>query len=462
VPDRPAAATSPPATALPDEELLLDASVRLSEAALDARAAGAEVTAAATSPRLGLRALRDPVAAGLALFSAARVLTDEHGLGFAAAGGPVGEAVRWFGTAAHRRPAAVRMAADALELRVRAAENHHPNLTSPLVAALTEAIRSGSKAGTALALRTLIERLGTTRALTTLSPVSMELLAWAALLDENPLNDDFSWAVLRGEMVPVDPLAGTPIALVRWLQSTAGRAYPAEPDPLLAEALTRSANDIASYLDDISALGNHGAVLLRRIAGTDGSTRYVLLLPGTSFGRFSNNTPQDVVGALDNTLRTDTTYTRSAGQLLRSAGVPPGSELMIVGHSLGGIAALNLAMDPEFVSRYRLTHTVAVGSPIDSKRPVDPDTKVISLVNNYDIIPDLDGRGPASPDDIPASWTELAWTDSTFDYPLSHAPQAYALSLGGLAAGHRDTANELIARYDGEILGNQLYMVRDQ
>ena len=63
---------------------------------------------------------------------------------------------------------------------------------------------------------------------------------------------------------------------------------------------------------------------------------------------------------------------------------------MIVGHSLGGITAMNLACELDFVSTYRLTHVIAVGSPIDNKRPVDPMTQIVSLVNEHDVIPGLD------------------------------------------------------------------------
>lgn len=464
-PGPPAAGTALPApagAARTDTELLISASVLLAEAAGTARQAAADLTAALTGGRSSLRALRRPAwALGTAL-SCVRALTSPAGLGFGANGGVVGELARIAGNVTHRRPAAVAMAVDAFALRIEAATLAHPNLDSAHARRLTGAVVAGDRIEALRALHALVERLGVTRALTTVSPVVMELLALTGLLDENPVNDEFSWVTLAGGTPTTDPLLGLPSSLLQYLNPGPGRAERAEPDPILAKVLGTSRNDIVSYVNDIGALGNHGLVLLRRVACADGAERHVLLLPGTSFGGLRNSTPQDLVGAFDGLLRTDTTYTRAAKKLLLRAGVPAGSELMLVGHSLGGLTAMNLASDVDVASEYRITHVIALGSPIDGKRPADHTTRVISLVNEHDVIPMLDGRGPASPNDTPDGWLELAWLDESYDYPLSHAPQAYSDSLRGELAHYRDQVNGLIRTYDGEITANQPYMLRDK
>ncbi|WP_157879692.1 lipase family protein [Streptomyces yangpuensis] len=445
-----------------DTELLIAASVLLADAALAARQAGADLTDALTGGRFALQALRRPAwALGTAL-SCAHALTSPAGLGFGPNGGVIGELARIAGNVTRRRPAAVAMAVDAFALRIEAATVTHPNLDSAHARRLTGAVVAGDRLEAVRALHALVERLGVTRALTTVSPVIMELLALTGLLDENPVNDGFSWVTLAGGVPTTDPFLGLPSSLLKYLNPGPGRAERVDADPILAKVLGTSRNDIVSYINDIGALGNHGLVLLRRIACADGTARHVLLLPGTSFALLSNSTPQDLVGAFDGCLRTDTTYTRAAKKLLRRAGVPAGSELMLVGHSLGGLTAMNLAADVDVASEYRITHVVTLGSPIDAKRPADHTTRVISLVNKHDVIPMLDGRGPASPHDIPAGWVELAWLDESYDYPLSHAPQAYSDSLRGELAHYREQVNASIRRYDGEITGNQPYMLRDK
>ncbi|WP_159072464.1 lipase family protein [Streptomyces formicae] len=445
-----------------DPDLLREASVLLADAALAARRSGAALTAACASWQFGVRAARHPMWGLATALAAGRAVTNSAGLGFGANGGPVGELARSVATVSRHRAASVRMAVEAFALRIEAATAEHPNLAVPQAKHLTDAIVAGRRMEALRAARELIQLLGVTRSLTTLSPVLMELLAILALLDENPTNDSFAWVTLAGGTPTTEPLLGLPSELLQRLNQGKGTAERTEADALLARVLERSGNDIVRYIDDISALGNHGLALLRRVHCADGSERFVLLLPGTSFGRLRNSSPQDLVGAFDGLLRTDTTYTRSVKHLLVRAGVPEGAELMVVGHSLGGITAMNLASDLDFVSTYRLSHVIAVGSPIDTKRAVDRTVQVISLVNKHDVIPGLDGRGPATALDIPESWLELTWVDETYDYPLSHAPQAYASTLRGAQLRHRAQVNELITAYDGEIVGNQPYLLLDK
>ncbi|WP_344672009.1 hypothetical protein, partial [Catenulispora yoronensis] len=381
----------------------------------------------------------------------------------AACGGVAGEAVRAAAVLTGRRALPTRMVDDALRLLVEAAAFDNPDLSTPVVRRLIAAVAAGNPVAAALAWRGLIRELGLTRSMSVLAPVSMELLAWNALTDVNPGNDDAAWATLAGGSQHQDPVVGLPVAWLGRLNRGAGRAYPVEPDRILRRVLDRAdAGDIVSYIDDIAAIGNHGLVLVRRIECADGQTRHALLMPGTSFARLSNPTPQDCVGVFDNLFRTDTTYTRSACKALEAAGVPPGSEVMLVGHSLGGITALNIAADPHTAATYRITHVVAIGSPIDNKRAADPTTAVLSLANEFDVFPSLDGRGPACPVPVPDSWTELTWRDDTCDFPLCHAPQTYASSLRHLVPEMRTAANRLISPYAGVIVANQPYAVRDR
>lgn len=460
-----AAASAPAASAGPERteaELLIAASVLLADAALTARQSGAELTGALCSWRFGLEALKRPAWALGTAVSCVKALTSPSGLGFGATSGLVGELARMAGSVTYRRPAKVAMAVDAFAMRIKAAAVEHANLDSPPAKRLTDAVVAGNRLEALRAMYALTERLGVTRALTTVSPVIMELLALLGLLDENPVNDSFSWVTLAGGVPTTDPFLGLPSSLLKYLNPGPGRAEQTEPDPILAKVLATSRNDIVSYVNDIGALGNHGLVLLRRIECADGAVRYVLLLPGTGFGLLSNSTPQDLVGAFDGLLRTDTTYTRAAKQLLRRAGVPAGADVMFVGHGLGGLTAMNLAADLDVASAYRVTHVVTLGSPIDGKRPADHTTQVISMVNNHDVIPMLDGRGPASPNDVPGSWVEITWLDESYDYPLSHAPQAYSDTLRRELTHYREQVNKLITAYDGEVVGNQPYMLRDK
>lgn len=67
--------------------------------------------------------------------------------------------------------------------------------------------------------------------------------------------------------------------------------------------------------------------------------------------------------------------------------VPPGSRVLLVGHSQGGIVAAHLAADPTFNSTsgapgtYAVTHTLSIGSPVQTGLPADPATQVVNVTH---------------------------------------------------------------------------------
>jgi hypothetical protein len=72
----------------------------------------------------------------------------------------------------------------------------------------------------------------------------------------------------------------------------------------------------------------------------------------------------------------------------------PGREagpVMLVGHSLGGIAAAGLASSPQFTRAHHVTHVVTMGSPV-GRMPVPAETQVLSLEHTQDAVPRLDGQ----------------------------------------------------------------------
>jgi hypothetical protein len=67
--------------------------------------------------------------------------------------------------------------------------------------------------------------------------------------------------------------------------------------------------------------------------------------------------------------------------------VPPGSRVMLVGHSQGGIIAAHLAADPGFnnssgaAGSYDVTRTFSVGSPVQTIVPAQPCTEVVNVTH---------------------------------------------------------------------------------
>lgn len=83
----------------------------------------------------------------------------------------------------------------------------------------------------------------------------------------------------------------------------------------------------------------------------------------------------------------DNPYARSVRDGIRAAGVPSGSKLLVVGHSFGADAAIDLAADPSFNGgEYRVTHVVAAGYHVDEYLADVPEhTDVLVLENSRDV-----------------------------------------------------------------------------
>ncbi|NYG06448.1 hypothetical protein BJ986_000935 [Phycicoccus badiiscoriae] len=70
--------------------------------------------------------------------------------------------------------------------------------------------------------------------------------------------------------------------------------------------------------------------------------------------------------------------------------VPTPGPVMLVGHSLGGMAAAGLASSPRFTQAQPVTHVVTMGSPV-GRMPIPADIQVLSLEHRQDAVPRLDG-----------------------------------------------------------------------
>lgn len=153
-----------------------------------------------------------------------------------------------------------------------------------------------------------------------------------------------------------------------------------------------SMEDIAKNLKAMGGAQTSDATSVRvqEVVGDDGVPRYIVYVPG-SFGDPANTmNPQDTdgnpmdwnqnPGAL---LGAETDSSQAVQAAMEAAGVPHGADVVIAGHSQGGMVATNLAADPEFnggESGYHVTDVVTFGSPVEHK--VTPEgTNTINFAN---------------------------------------------------------------------------------
>lgn len=408
-------------------ELLRGCAREVVDVAEGIRAVSARTSTTLFTPALTASARRRPRTGLPAQWALLRALTGKQGLGGSAITAPkgMGHVLGAAGEVLGRESLAALVAVTSLRLRIAAVLVDHPEFVrDPGMRRLTEAVTTDKDLAAVRSLRALFRDQGAQRALSGLAPLMAELLAIRALLDEDPHNDETGWALATGRELSADPLHGVSAAHLAGLDQGEGAAE--------AVALTDQERQVIAtkgsflgFLRNIEMLSTNGRILLQNVRGPDGVVRYVLQAPGMAPGRPRTDSPQDFVGAWRNLFLPDSPYTRSILLALRDYGIPRGADLALIGHSEGGIAVMNLAQSEEFCRTYRVTHVVAVGSPVDNKKPADPRTWVASITNQHDIVPVLDGRGAGSAFDPHPNWYEVDYTGPTHEFPLCHMLHEY-------------------------------------
>ncbi|MFI7468614.1 hypothetical protein [Nonomuraea sp. NPDC049646] len=435
----------------------------LVDIAVTIHGAASHATAALTDDAL-LRAVpRAPSAARPAYRALLRATTNGRGLGCSFAGGRLATAAAKAGAMLGAESLAVRVLATSLRLRVAAVAVAHPELTDdPMLARLIEAAAADRDVEAVRALRALLKDRGAVRALSQLAPVFGEVLALRALLDENPLNDAAAWLIATGRgFATADPLLGVSNRAIAVLDVGDGAARRVELSAAESARLCAQGS-LLGFLSNISTIGTTGRALLQSVEGPDGVIRHVLHAPGMRLGRPDGESPQDLLGAFSSAVLAASPYSRALAQAVADYGPPPGAELALVGHSAGGAAIMNLAQDPGFCARHTVTHAVAVGSPVDFKRPADPRTWVASVTNQHDIIPTLDGQGAGTCFDLHPGWYVVDYSDSTHMFPQCHSVERYLANLTDDLPEARDHIEQRLAPYRGRVVRSQAYLLFDR
>jgi hypothetical protein len=142
--------------------------------------------------------------------------------------------------------------------------------------------------------------------------------------------------------------------------------------------------------------GPHGAIDVRIIGG--GARRHVIVdITGT---KTADPRPSpDVTGLITDgkaLVGARTTYENGVLLALRRAGVRHDDDVMLVGHSEGGMVAVTAARDATRSGQFRVTHVITAGAPIGLIADQLPrSVQVLALENRRDVVPHLDGaRNP--------------------------------------------------------------------
>ncbi|CAN7184770.1 alpha/beta fold hydrolase [Knoellia sp. LjRoot47] len=164
-----------------------------------------------------------------------------------------------------------------------------------------------------------------------------------------------------------------------------------------------------SLLAGVQTLGDadsRGGVRVVELAAGDGTTTWVVQVPGTHGGWAEGGDvpmdwPANVSLMLSATSASKVAVARAL-DLAQAGRAGPRDRVVLVGHSQGGIVAAALASDPAFTRSHRVTHVVTAGSPIDDF-PIPDATQVLSLQHATDPVHALD----VSPPPDRSSWTTV-------------------------------------------------------
>ncbi|MEU6999786.1 hypothetical protein [Nonomuraea sp. NPDC046570] len=443
--------------------LLREAARELVEIGVAIHDVAAHATAALTD-RVALGALpRAPAAGYQAQRALMRAVTNGDGLGYAPAGGRLATLAARVGAMTGAESLAVRVLTTSLRLRIAAVVLDHPELAGDaMLGRLIEAAAADRDLEAIRALRALLRDRGAVRTLSGLAPIFGEVLALRALLDENPLNDAAAWLIATGKgYATADPITGMSNRAVAVLDTGEGAARRVDLSAAEAARLN-SHGSLLGFLRNISEVGTTGRMLIQSVEGPDGVVRHVVQVPGMRAGRPDNASPQDLLGAFSSAVLDSSPYSRALAKAIDDYGLPQGAELALIGHSSGGAAIMNLVQDAKFCARYTVTHAVAVGSPIDFKKPADPRTWVASVTNQHDIIPTLDGQGAGGCFDLHPDWYVVDYYDSTHLFPLCHGIEHYIANIADDLPGARDVIDGRLGPYRGVVVRAQAYLLFDR
>ena len=178
-----------------------------------------------------------------------------------------------------------------------------------------------------------------------------------------------------------------------------------------------------------------GVISIQRVEHADGRVSWVVYVPGTTDWTSGDGEPQDLLTNLEAVGGTPTAMESGVVTAMRQAGIQPGEEVALYGHSQGGITVSNIAADPAIQERYNITTVLTAGSPT-AGADIPDDVHALHLENTGDAVPGLDAAPtPTGPN------RQVAMLDthqmSTSGYP--HSSSVYAQAAEGL----EDKAPEL-------------------
>ncbi|MFJ6536001.1 hypothetical protein ACIQH5_07185 [Paenarthrobacter sp. NPDC091711] len=196
---------------------------------------------------------------------------------------------------------------------------------------------------------------------------------------------------------------------------------------------------------------NDGEIEVIRL-DNNGSPSWMVLIPGTQPDSPSAN-PFDEQG-IGEALGYDSEEVAPAvGQALREAGAEAGEPVVAVGHSQGGIHAMNLSRNKAFLSEFDLKYVLTAGAPVGGITP-EPGISSLHLEHVQDWVPGAEGRNNVDTKDrVTVTLTNEVKTPEGQDPGIGpgHDQENYAAGAALVTASHDESLAASTAVFAGVV-----------
>lgn len=248
--------------------------------------------------------------------------------------------------------------------------------------------------------------------------------------------------------VTVTARGGIPVTLPPSRQDPMGLKTLVERTRTTGEPVTEplgSASDVIRYCDSLDAADDGGVVSVVRTEHADGTTSWLVVVPGTTDWGVGGPNPHDLQTNLEAVAGAPNDMETAVVTAMRQAGIQPGDPVALYGHSQGGIVASNIAADPDLGEQYNITTVLTAGSPT-AGADIPDDVDALHVENVGDPVPALDAAAtPRSPN---RTVVTVDTSDSDLD-GFPHPASFYADAVEGMSGPGIDEWNHQLEQITG-------------
>lgn len=207
----------------------------------------------------------------------------------------------------------------------------------------------------------------------------------------------------------------------------------ADPPQNPADLAQRVADQYPANGDDRAS-----QIEVETLTHSDGTQAVLGFLPGMAHAGLHETHPNDAKGNVQAVQGLETEQALALKQILLEMDVPQGTELVLSGHSKGGMDAINLSTDPKIQAKFDVVLVTTFGSPTElleidgltikgpQERELPAATEYVNFSHREDFVPALDMAPPVGRSNQTEIVTDAA---KVLDVDVPHAV-ADAHSMG--------------------------------